>query len=186
MRSLSKPAAAAGNADARMVEAPQPRSRYLRLTEPATSLRIALAQVNTTVGDMRVTLPSSARDRPLPGWRGRSRGLPRADYRANRPRTVAPVTLRARLCKALESWPPRRGHRRVVGFRSRTLPSTTRQRSSRRGGPAVYRKMLLPTRGLRRAALLRAAQSPAMIEVGGVLVGLTICEDIGPGAARLS
>ncbi len=54
---------------------------------------------------------------------------------------------------------------------------------------AIYRKMLLPNYGVfDERRYFEPGDTPALIEVGGALVGLTICEDVWfpgpPGVGR--
>ena len=164
-------------------------------------MRVALAQINPTVGDI------DGNARLIAEWIGRARDggrragrLPRAlppRLSGRGPLPQAPLPRGQRDARS-RSWPARsRGSprwsaspsRRRGADARRSATPTTRSPCSRDGEvAAVYRKNRLPNYArLRRAA---ATSSPApsrrLIEVDGRRVGLTICEDIwepGPPAS---
>ena len=153
-------------------------------------MRVALAQINATVGDIA---GNEAQDRDAASPRAREAGaqlvlLPRAGASpATRPRTCCSRSTSSptRARRSSGSPPTRRASSRVVGFPERAddvynaaavLADGARAGHLPQGAPAQLRR-------LRRAALLpAAARRRRSIEVDGVTVGLTICEDIwSPG-----
>jgi NAD+ synthase (glutamine-hydrolysing) len=156
-----------------------------------TALRIALAQVNTTVGDVEGNAALVAE------WTARAReagadmvvfpeqtigGYPAEDLWLKRHFLEAGA--RALEAVAAEA----SGIIALVGYAE---PATVAHNSLAvlAGGRVhgSYRKMLLPNYGVfDERRYFEHGQTPALIEVGGALVGLTICEDVwfpGPPAS---
>ena len=160
---------------------------------PLDLLRVALAQINPTVGD----IAGNAAQDPRRGSAARATqgaqlvvfpelaltGYPPEDLLL---KTALP---RRRGRRARGAGRARRdGHRRarrLPGARATT--STTRARCSPTArSQAVYRKMYLPNYGVfDEQRYFQAGTEAALIELNGVAIGLTICEDIwepGPPA----
>ncbi len=157
-------------------------------------LRVALAQINPTVGDIE---GNAAQDHAR-----RSRGARRERAQLVVLPGAGGPGLPARGPAAEAALPGRQhasagGDRRVafadivalVGYAEarRVRPQRARGARRRRGQGARYTKMLLPNYGVfDERRYFEPGPSPALIEVGGRIVGLTICEDIwfpGPPAA---
>ena len=154
-------------------------------------MRIALAQINATVGDIagnEAQGPRAARARAR-GRRAARRSSPSWRSPATRPRTCCSRSTssptRARRVERIAA--DAHGIVALVGFPERAddvynaaavLADGARAGDLPQGAPAQLRR-------LRRAALLPArAGRRRSIEVDGVKVGLTICEDIWvPGRA---
>jgi NAD+ synthase (glutamine-hydrolysing) len=146
-------------------------------------LRIALAQVNTTVGDVDGNARLAAErideareagaqlvllpELTLPGYPPEDLLLKRHFLAANR--------------RALEELAPGvRGIVALVGFAEGDGSIHNSVAVVADGEvKGVYRKILLPNYGVfDERRYFEPGDAPALIEVGGVLVGLTICEDI--------
>jgi NAD+ synthase (glutamine-hydrolysing) len=161
------------------------------MADATTRLRIALAQVNTTVGDVEGNAALVIE------WAARARdagaqlvvfpeqtltGYPAEDLWLKRHFVEAASAALERIAGQLE------GIIAMVGF---TEAEAARHNAAAiiEGGAvrAVYRKMLLPNYEVfDERRYFDPGQAPALIEVGGALVGLTICEDIwypGPPAS---
>jgi NAD+ synthase (glutamine-hydrolysing) len=156
-----------------------------------TTLRVALAQMNTTVGDIE------GNARSVSEWMDRARdsgaqivvfpeqtitGYPAEDLwlkphflHAAR-RALDDVARGARDIVALVGFPEREG----ATYNSAAVLADGEVQ-------AVYRKVLLPNYSVfDERRYFEPGDAPAMIEVAGVQVGLTICEDIwypGPPAS---
>ena len=174
------------------------------MNEPAAKLRVALAQINPTVGDLEANAQliseSIARSREqgadlvvfpelcLPGY-------PAEDL------YLKPHFLRANLAALEALAADAAGIVAVVGFAEPLAGEVSR----RRDGPAppaaqnslavladreiaaIYRKSRLPNYGVfDEVRYFRPGDEPVLCEVAGVRIGLTICEDLwveGPPAA---
>jgi NAD+ synthase (glutamine-hydrolysing) len=157
----------------------------------AKKLRLALAQVNATVGDIEgnarlaaeridearaagaqlVLLPELI----IPGYPPEDLLLKRHFLAENR-RALAELAARVEGIVALV------GFAEESGYVHNSLAVLAQNEVK-----AVYRKILLPNYGVfDERRYFEPGDSPALIEVGGVPVGLTICEDIwfpGPPAS---
>ncbi len=155
------------------------------------TLRVALAQVNTTVGDIE------GNARLVRAWIGRAReagaqlvvfpeqtltGYPAEDlwlkqhFLEQADRALAELAADVEGIVALVGFPEREGatYNSVAVIADRTVR-------------AAYRKVLLPNYSVfDERRYFEPGHTPALIEVDGVRVGLTICEDIwyaGPPAS---
>jgi NAD+ synthase (glutamine-hydrolysing) len=154
-------------------------------------LRIALAQANSTVGDIDGNASLAAErieaarvagaqlvllpELVIPGYPAEDLLLKRHFLAANR-RALEELAGQVEGIVALVGFAEQGGyvHNSVAVLADREVK-------------AVYRKMLLPNYGVfDERRYFEPGDSPSLIEVGGVLVGLTICEDIwfpGPPAS---
>jgi NAD+ synthase (glutamine-hydrolysing) len=161
------------------------------MPEGAVKLRIALAQVNPTVGDV------AGNSRLISGWIARSReagaqlvvfpeqvltGYPAEDL------WLKPHFLEAARRALDEIASDLEGIVALVGFPEHDAATynsvaVLAQRQIR----AVYRKVLLPNYGVfDERRYFEPGDEPMLVEVAGARVGLTICEDIwypGPPAS---
>ena len=158
-------------------------------------MRLALAQINTVVGDLdgnralilarldearaagadlvlfpelAVTSLPARGPAPAAGVRARGAAVARRDRRGDRP-----------------------GSRRSSGSPTSTATSTTRARSARTARcVAVYRKRFLPNYGVfDEQRYFASARDLVLLRLGRGLVGVTICEDMwqpGPPATDLA
>ena len=165
------------------------------MNEDADALRIALAQINPTVGDIDGNARDRRVDRPRPR-RGRRAGrLPRALHprlpgRGPLPEartSSTPTGARSRSSRATSS-----GIAALVGFaepaRRRDATPTTRSPCSptARCAASTARTGCPTTASSTSSATSSPATSRRSIEVAGARVGLTICEDFwdpGPPAS---
>jgi NAD+ synthase (glutamine-hydrolysing) len=154
-------------------------------------IRIALAQIDPTVGDIE------GNARLIAEWLGRAQeagaslvvfpelaitGYPPEDL------LLKPHFLDAARAALDDLASGVEGIVAVVGFPERALAVHNSAAVLADGRvAAVYRKILLPNYGVfDERRYFEPGESPALIQVGGVAVGLTICEDIwfaGPPAA---
>jgi NAD+ synthase (glutamine-hydrolysing) len=161
------------------------------MADPTVALRIALAQVNTTVGDIEGNAAL------VTEWAARARdagaqlvvfpeqtmtGYPAEDLWLRRHFLDDANDALGRVAGAIE------GIVAVVGFAEAEAPAHNALAVIGDGAVrAIYRKMLLPNYGVfDERRYFEPGDSPAQVEVGGALVGLTICEDIwfpGPPAS---
>jgi NAD+ synthase (glutamine-hydrolysing) len=154
-----------------------------RKRETGTTLRVALAQINPTVGDIEGNA-SKARE-----WIDRARaegaqlvllpeltltGYPPEDLLL-KPHFLAATRRALRdLASGVEGLVALVGFAEGNGFTHNSLAVLA-------GGEvrAAYSKMLLPNYGVfDERRYFEPGPSPALIELNGILVGLTICEDI--------
>ena len=165
------------------------------MIEPAPGLRVALAQINPTVGDLdgNAALIAEWIDRAreagadlvvfpelcLPGYPAEDLYLKRHFLAAN-----AAALERARRPCGRDR---RAGRLRRAGRRTRASGRPTPRGSSPQLGRPARRRARssrLPQepapqlRRLRRGPLLRARREPLAVEIDGVALGLTICEDL--------
>ena len=161
-----------------------------QVTDEHRTLRLALAQVNTTVGDIQgnTRLVSSAIGRAREAGaqlvvfpEQTLTGYPAEDL------WLKPHFLEAAASSLRGARGRGRGDRRPGRVpRARGRRPTTRSPCSRTARPGrLPQGPASQLQRLRRAPLLRARDTPALIEVDGRPVGLTICEDIwypGPPA----
>jgi NAD+ synthase (glutamine-hydrolysing) len=161
------------------------------MADATTTLRIALAQVNTTVGDLE------GNSALVTEWAGRARdagaqlvlfpeqtltGYPAEDLWLKRHFVDAAQGALERIAGELEG---------IIAMVGLTEANSARHNTAAivAGGEirARYRKMLLPNYEVfDERRYFDPGDQPALIEVGGVLIGLTICEDIwypGPPAS---
>jgi NAD+ synthase (glutamine-hydrolysing) len=161
------------------------------MAEPATTLRIALAQVNVTVGDV------DGNARLISEWIANARrrgaqlvifpeqavtGYPAEDL------WLKPHFLDAARRAVDEIAAEVAGPVAVVGFPERDAATYNSAAVLADGGvQAVYRKLLLPNYSVfDERRYFEPGDVPALIELGEIRVGLTICEDIwypGPPAS---
>ena len=155
------------------------------------TLRLALAQVNPTVGDIE------GNTRLVREWIARARGrrparrLSRAgDHGLSRRGPVAQAAFpRGRRGSLRELAGEVEGIVALVGFPEREGGATYNSVAVLADGAvrAVYRKVLLPNYSVfDERRYFEPGNTPALIDVEGVRVGLTICEDIwypGPPAS---
>ena len=158
-------------------------------------LRVALAQLNTVVGDIdgNAALHRRRTGRRGRGRRGRHAGPGARDHRATRRRTCC-CGPRSRPPRARRStaWPEgvRRGIA-VVGFPDWDGDCHNAAAVLADGRvQAVYRKRFLPNYGVfDEARYFAAGDAPMVLEVFGLRIGLSVCEDIwypNPVAADLA
>jgi NAD+ synthase (glutamine-hydrolysing) len=160
------------------------------MAETAT-LRLALAQINPTVGDI------DGNARLISGWLDQARGagaglvvFPELAITGYPPEDLLlkPHFLDAARVALEELASAVDGIVAVVGFpeRANAVHNSAAVLADGRVA-AVYRKILLPNYGVfDERRYFAPGDSPAMFELNGVAVGLTICEDIwfpGPPAA---
>ena len=161
------------------------------MTEEATTLRIALAQVNVTVGDIE------GNARLIAEWIASARergadlvvfpeqavtGYPAEDL------WLKPHFLDAARRALEEIASTVDGLVAIVGFPERDAATYNSAAVLADGAiRGVYRKLLFPTTASSTSGATSSRETtPAVIEIGGVRVGLTICEDIwypGPPAS---
>ena len=161
------------------------------MTDDGTPLRIALAQVNTTVGDVGGNASLVAE------WAARARdagaqlvvfpeltltGYPAEDLWLKPHFLEATNAALARVAAEVG------GIAALVGF-AEAGAGTRNAAAVINGGAvhAVYHKVLLPNYGVfDERRYFEPGSSPALLELNGALIGLTICEDIwfpGPPAS---
>ena len=155
------------------------------LGRSATSMRIALAQLNTVVGDLPGNEARVAR--AIDDARERGRGA------RPRPRAGAVAATRRRTCCSRSTSWPRRAPRStasppraegivaLVGFPERDDDVYNAAAVCADGavpGDLPQACACRTTASSTRSATSRPAREPMIIEVDGVPVGLTICEDI--------
>jgi NAD+ synthase (glutamine-hydrolysing) len=156
------------------------------------TLRIALAQIDTTVGDIagnaelvraRIAEAREAGAQLVAFPELTMTGYPPEDLLLKRHFTAAAESALDELATGLD------GIVALVGFAERAGPDLHNSIAvladgARRG---VYRKILLPNYGVfDERRYFEPGDQPALIELGGVRIGLTICEDIwfpGPPAS---
>ena len=171
-----------------------PRPAIIGRMNDVVSLRIALAQVNTTVGDIAGNADSGRASAPrAPRRRGplvvvsRSRrigGYPAEDLWLKR------HFLEAGQAAARGARGRSRGHRRSGRLRRAAAGRPRPQLAPRcsraaRSRPSTARGCCPTTASSTSGATSSRATSPAVIELNGAGVGLTICEDIWfPGRPR--
>ena len=160
-------------------------------------MRLALAQINTVVGDL-----DGNRERILAAAR-RRRAAP-APTSSSSPSSPSPAT-RPRICcsgpgfvrAARESLERDRRARRAASSRARRLPALRprplqrlRRLRRRRGqGASTASASCRTTASSTRTATSRPARDLLLLELGETLVGPTICEDMwqpGPPATDLA
>jgi NAD+ synthase (glutamine-hydrolysing) len=161
------------------------------VTDEHRTLRLALAQVNTTVGDIQ------GNTRLVREWIGRAReagaqlvvfpeqtltGYPAEDLWLKRHFLEAAASSLGELAGEVE------GIVALVGFPEREAATYNSVAVLADGAVrATYRKALLPNYSVfDERRYFEPGNTPALIEVDGVRVGLTICEDIwyaGPPAS---
>ena len=161
------------------------------MPEPTKVLRIALAQVNTTVGDI------DGNARLVTEWTARARetgaqlvvfpeltltGYPAEDLWQRRHFVDAATRALERIAGEIEDIVA------LVGFAEADAAVRNAVAVLVDGGvQAVYHKMLLPNYGVfDERRYFEPGDGPALIDVDGISVGLTICEDIwfpGPPAS---
>src|SRR5918996_5688663 len=161
------------------------------MTSDGGTLRIALAQINTTVGDIegnvekiREAIDAARRERAqlvvppelaVPGYPPEDLLLKRHFLDANR-RALDEIAAGVEEIVALV------GFAEADGFVHNALGVLADGEVK-----ATYTKMLLPNYGVfDERRYFEPGPSPALIEIAGQVVGLTICEDIwspGPPAA---
>ena len=174
------------------------------MNQPRHRLTVALAQIDPTVGDIAgnarlIAAGSIAPARRVPVLSS----CPSYAYPGTRPRTSISSTTSPRPTsrRSRRSPPGRRDHgpgrlrrarargrraprRRAAG---RALCTTRSPRFATARIEAVYRKNRLPNYGVfDEVRYFEPGSGPALIEVDGVRVGLTICEDLwepGPPGA---
>jgi NAD+ synthase (glutamine-hydrolysing) len=161
------------------------------MDERTTRLRLALAQINPTVGDIEGNVAL------IREWTERARDagaqlvvfpeMPISGYPAE-DLWLKPHFLDACAAALAELAAEIDGIAAMVGFPEREAAvhnavATIADRQVR----AVYRKVLLPNYGVfDERRYFEPGSDPAMIELGGARIGLTICEDIwfpGPPAS---
>ena len=149
----------------------------------ATSLRIALAQIDTTVGDVEGNARKAAE------WIERARsegahlvvfpeltinGYPPEDLVLKRHFIEAGRRALRELAEGVSDIVALVGLADADGFTHNSLAVLAGGRVE-----GAYTKMLLPNYGVfDERRYFEPGSSPALIELGGVLVGLTICEDV--------
>ncbi len=161
------------------------------MAEPTQTLRIALAQVNTTVGDI------DGNARRVTQWTNRARetgaqlvvfpeltvtGYPAEDLWLRRHFLEAASRAVHEAASEIE------GIVALVGFAEADSAVRNACAVIADGAvQAVYRKLLLPNYGVfDERRYFEPGDGPALIDLNGILVGLTICEDIwfpGPPAS---
>ncbi len=161
------------------------------MAEPTQTLRIALAQVNTTVGDI------DGNARRVTEWTNRARetgaqlvvfpeltvtGYPAEDLWLRRHFLEAASRALDEAAVEIE------GIVALVGFAEADAAVRNACAVIADGAvQAVYRKLLLPNYGVfDERRYFEPGDGPALIDLNGILVGLTICEDIwfpGPPAS---
>ena len=174
------------------------------MNEPAPRLIVALAQIDPTVGDLdgNAALIAGAVDRAreagaalvvlpelcLPGY-------PAEDLYLKRHFAEANVAALESLAAGIQGITALVGFAEPVGADAERLPDAPRRRPVHnslavlRDGAieTVYRKNRLPNYGVfDEVRYFEPGAGPEVIEVGGVRVGLTICEDLwepGPPAS---
>ena len=161
-------------------------------TEP---LRVALAQMNATVGDID---GNAARVRELIGRGARRRRAARPVPRARADRLPArgpaaedPLRRRRRRRAARARRVDDGASSRWSASPSAPTTSTTRWRCSPTArSQAIYRKKFLPNYGVfDEHRYFQAGTEPALVELNGIGIGLTVCEDIwepGPPATTVA
>ena len=157
---------------------------------PHGRMRIALAQVNTTVGDIDGQRRHLASGPSAHGAARSSWSFPSRRSTAIRPRIWC--------CGALPGGRPRRassalaggveGIVALVGFAERDAGTYNSLAVLADGGVrGVYRKMLLPNYGVfDERRYFEPGDRPSLLELNGVRLGLTVCEDVwfpGPPAS---
>ena len=158
-------------------------------------MRLALAQINTVVGDLDGNRDAD----PRPSRRGAqsrrgSRPLPRARrHRLPAGGSAPPARVRRRRGARRSRRSPRT---HATSWRSSASPtsattSTTRAQSARTASvKAIYRKRFLPNYGVfDEDRYFAPGRDLVLLELGGTLVGVTICEDMwqpGPPATDLA
>ncbi len=174
------------------------------MSEPGTSLRVALAQINPTVGDIdgNASLIAEWIDRARDAGAGLVvfpelclPGYPAEDLYLKRHFAERNVAALAEIA------PRAAGIAAIVGFAEPTSAKSERRRDRpaprpvhnalavlRDGGiAAVYRKNRLPNYGVfDEVRYFEPGAKPLVTEVGGHAIGLTVCEDIwepGPPAS---
>src|SRR5688572_11412118 len=148
-----------------------------------TTLRVALAQIDTTVGDIE------GNARKAGDWIGRARdegahlvvlpeltinGYPPEDLVLKRHFIEAGRTALRDLAADVSGIVALVGLADANGFTHNSLAVLADGQVQ-----GTYTKMLLPNYGVfDERRYFEPGTSPALIEIGGVLVGLTICEDV--------
>ncbi|MGH2926548.1 MAG: NAD+ synthase, partial [Solirubrobacterales bacterium] len=161
------------------------------MTDPSRTLRIALAQVNVTVGDV------DGNARLIVEWIGRARqagaqlvvfpeqvvtGYPAEDLWLKPHFLDAARSALGAVAEAAQ------GIVAVVGFPERDAGTFNSAAVLADGEVcAAYRKILLPNYGVfDERRYFEPGDAPGVIELGGTPIGLTICEDVwypGPPAS---
>ena len=164
----------------------------MTVAESTDLLRVALAQINPTVGDIR------GNARKISGYiararrRARAGGLPRADAErlpARGPAAEDELPRRQADAALRELAAQTHGIVAVVGFPEKAEDVYNAAAVLADGEVvAVYRKMYLPNYGVfDEQRYFQAGPEAAIVEVNGIPIGLSICEDIWePGPPAMS
>ena len=158
-------------------------------------MRLALAQINTTVGDLdgnRSLILDAARGGPV--RRSRPRALPGARRHRLPARGPPPAARRSSARRGGRSTRSRRrrpGSQRSSAFPTSTATCTTRAPSAPTARvQAIYHKRFLPNYGVfDEERYFASGRDLLLLRLGEALVGVTICEDMwqpGPPATDLA